>query len=164
MQAIRNYLHTHGFIEVETPILFKSTVEGAREFLVPTRQRGKLYALPQSPQQYKQILMASGVDKYFQIAKCFRDEDLRADRQPEFTQMDMEMSFVTMKQVQAVIEGMVGAVFKAAGQPLKQQDGFPRMSFVDALNTVRIIHEHKGSSMAATSPTRALDCKFSSSR
>ncbi len=132
-KAARDYFDTNGFLEVETPILFKSTPEGAREYLVPSRVNpGKFYALPQSPQQFKQMLMVAGVDRYFQIAKCFRDEDLRADRQPEFTQIDLEMSFITREDMYAMIEGLLATVWLAA-RGEKIPTPFPRMQFLEAM-------------------------------
>ena len=132
-KAARDYFDDHGFLEVETPILFKSTPEGAREYLVPSRVNpGKFYALPQSPQQFKQMLMVAGVDRYFQIAKCFRDEDLRADRQPEFTQIDLEVSFVTREDMYALIEGLLTTVWQVA-RGEKIPTPFPRMQFIEAM-------------------------------
>ena len=131
---VRNYLDAEGFLEIETPILGKPTPEGARDFLVPSRvQKGKFFGLPQSPQLFKQILMISGMDRYYQIAKCFRDEDLRQDRQPEFTQIDMEMSFVTKDDIIPIMEGMINEVFKEIrGIDLKPP--FPRMTWREAMD------------------------------
>jgi aspartyl-tRNA synthetase len=132
-KATRDYLDSQGYIEIETPILSKSTPEGARDFLVPSRLApGKFYALPQAPQQYKQLLQVAGVEKYFQIAKCFRDEDLRADRQPEFTQIDIEASFVEPNDIFALTEGMLAAIFKAA-RNIDIQTPFDRLTYREAV-------------------------------
>jgi aspartyl-tRNA synthetase len=132
-KATRDYLSSQGYVEIETPILSKSTPEGARDFLVPSRTTpGKFYALPQAPQQYKQLLMVAGVEKYFQIAKCFRDEDLRADRQPEFTQIDIEASFVTPDDIFAVTEGMLAAIFKAT-RNIEVKTPFERLTYREAV-------------------------------
>ncbi|HSV63839.1 MAG TPA: aspartate--tRNA ligase [Chthoniobacterales bacterium] len=133
-KAVRDFLDENGFVEIETPILSKSTPEGARDFLVPSRiMKGKFYALPQAPQQYKQLLMVGGVEKYFQIAKCFRDEDLRSDRQPEFTQIDIEASFVTPEDVYSLVEGLLAALFRA-GRGVEIATPFPRMTHAQAMD------------------------------
>ena len=132
-KIMRDYFDRNGFLEIETPMLCKSTPEGARDFLVPSRLNpGEFYALPQSPQIYKQILMISGMEKYFQIVRCFRDEDLRADRQPEFTQLDIEMSFIDQETILTMMEGMMGEIFqKALGQQIPAK--FLRMTWDEAM-------------------------------
>lgn len=132
-RVARTYLDAHGFMDIETPFLIKSTPEGARDFVVPSRiNPGQFYALPQSPQTFKQLLMVSGYDRYFQVVKCFRDEDLRADRQPEFTQIDCEMSFVEQEDILQVFEGMVKAIFLDI-KGIQLHEPFPRMSWAEAM-------------------------------
>ncbi|MBT6167360.1 MAG: aspartate--tRNA ligase [Verrucomicrobia bacterium] len=160
-KAARDYLSDDGFIEVETPILSKATPEGARDFLVPSRiNPGKFYALPQAPQQYKQMLMVAGVEKYFQIARCFRDEDLRADRQPEFSQIDIEASFVNQDDIIALIEGMLSSMFEQA-RGVEVPTPFERLTWHDAMNRYGSDKPERRIGMEMVDLTDELkDCEF----
>src|SRR3990167_6734894 len=133
VQYMRRFFDSHGFIDVETPFLTRATPEGARDYLVPSRTRpGHFFALPQSPQQFKQLLMMSGIDRYYQIVKCFRDEDLRADRQPEFTQLDIETSFLDEAAIQSIMETMLRGLFKAILN-IDLPSSFERLTYADAM-------------------------------
>ncbi|MDB4449718.1 aspartate--tRNA ligase [Akkermansiaceae bacterium] len=160
-KAARDYLSDDGFIEVETPILSKATPEGARDFLVPSRiNPGKFYALPQAPQQYKQMLMVAGVEKYFQIARCFRDEDLRADRQPEFSQIDIEASFVNQDDIIGLIEGMLSSMFEQA-RGVEVPTPFERLTWHDAMNRYGSDKPERRIGMEMVDLTEELkDCEF----
>lgn len=155
-KIVRDYFDEQGFLEVETPILFKSTPEGAREYLVPSRvYPGKFYALPQSPQQFKQLLMVAGVEKYFQLARCFRDEDQRADRQCEFTQIDVEQSFIEREDIYALIEGMIARVWQGTiGVELPRP--FPRITFAEALDRYGIDKPDRRFGMELTDVTEVF--------
>lgn len=160
-KAARDYLSDHGFIEVETPVLSKATPEGARDFLVPSRiNPGKFYALPQAPQQYKQMLMVAGVEKYFQVAKCFRDEDLRADRQPEFTQVDIEASFVDQDDIISLIEGMLSSMFEQA-RGVEVPTPFERLTWHEAMDRYGSDKPERRIGMEMVDLTEELkDCEF----
>ena len=160
-KAARDYLSANGFIEVETPILSKATPEGARDFLVPSRiNPGRFYALPQAPQQYKQMLMVAGVEKYFQVARCFRDEDLRADRQPEFSQIDIEASFVSQDDIIGLIEGMLSSMFEQA-RGVEVPTPFERLTWHDAMDRYGSDKPERRIGMEMVDLTEELkDCEF----
>ena len=147
IKTLRNFLDADSFIEIETPILTKATPEGARDYLVPSRtQHGDFFALPQSPQLFKQLLMMSGFDKYYQMARCFRDEDLRADRQPEFTQLDIEMSFVNKEQVKEAMEKMIRHLFETILNYTFDQS-FAQITYTDSMNRFGSDRPHLGIDM-----------------
>ena len=134
IRYIRRYMDDHGFLDIETPFLTKATPEGARDYLVPSRTKpGSFFALPQSPQQFKQLLMMAGMDRYYQIVRCFRDEDLRAERQPEFTQLDVETSFLNEEEIQTIIEGMLRGLFSELLN-VQLPERFPRMNYAEAMS------------------------------
>ena len=134
VQYIRDYLNERGFLEIETPILTKSSPEGARDYIVPSRlEKGSFYSLPQAPQQYKQLLMAAGIERYFQIARCFRDEDTRGDRQPEFTQLDLEMSFVGQEDILVLIEELFTTMVERIFPQKKMKTPWPRLEYDDVI-------------------------------
>ena len=161
-RAVRAYLDDNGFIDVETPVLYKSTPEGAREFLVPSRiHDGQFYALPQAPQQFKQLLMVSGFERYFQIARCFRDEDLRADRQPEHTQIDLEWSFIEQEDILQLMEEMYSTMCATIRADAKLPSPFPRLNYDESMS--KYGSDKPDLPTAWSSPRSQTSCKKASS-